>query len=172
MFSYLTGPQFILLIAGCIVGYYALLALYCKRRPQQPAFSTSKQPLSASRSPIMGAPQDLIGAPAPEWEEELEMFLDREPEGNYSIEMLDDDDSILLKEAERVVEEIQKVIDNIASNPPNPEEVFTKIRAIVRQYRIFQNTVYYEAVNNFIAQAVLRDCGIAWTADDLMVLWT
>jgi hypothetical protein len=76
----------------------------------------------------------LIGAPAPEWEEELEMFLEPEAERSFSVEMLEDDDSILLKEAERIVEEIQGVITHIASNLPNPEEVFTRIRAIVRHF--------------------------------------
>jgi hypothetical protein len=79
---------------------------------------------------------------------------------------------MLLKEAERAVEEIQVAINHIASNPPNPEEVFTKIRAIVQQYRIFQNTVYFEAVNGFIAQAVQRDCEIQWSEEDLQVLWS
>jgi hypothetical protein len=45
----------------------------------------------------MGTPDDLIGAPAPEWEEELEMFPEAEAERSYSVEMLEDDDGILLK---------------------------------------------------------------------------
>jgi len=171
MFSYLTGQQFLLLTAGFFALYYGVVALYFRRRPGQPAFSTSSQAVPTAQASIMGTPHDLIGAPAPEWEEELEMFLEGEPEGNYSIEMLEDDDSILLKEAERVVEEIQVAINHIASNPPNPEEVFTKIRAIVRQYRIFENTEYFEAINAFIAQVIGRECAIQWTAEDLLVLW-
>jgi hypothetical protein len=85
--------------------------------------------------------------------------------------MLDDDDNILLKAAERAVEEIQEVVNHIASQPPNPEEVFTKITAIVRQYRIFENTEYFEAINAFIAQTVERECDIQWTRDDLLVMW-
>jgi len=171
MFSYLTGQQFLLLTAGLFALYYGVVALYYRRRSEQPAFSTKTQALPTTGTAIVGTPKDLVGVPAPEWEEELEMFLETEPEGNYSIEMLDDDDSILLKEAERVVEQIQDVITHIASNPPNPEEVFTRIRAIVRQYRIFENTEYFEAVNAFIAQAVQRECEIQWTSDDLLVLW-
>ena len=61
------------------------------------------------------------------------MFLEPEAERSFSVEMLEDD-SILLKEAERVAGEIQDVITHIASNPPNPEDVFTRIRAIVRHF--------------------------------------
>ena len=171
MFSYLTGQQFLLLTAGFFALYYGVIALYYRRRPEQPAFSTNNQAVPNTRTAIIGNPQELIGAPAPEWEEELEMFLEPESGRTYSVEMLEDDDSILLKEAERVVEEIQDVITHIASNPPNPEEVFTKIRAIVRQYRIFENTEYFEAINAFIAQVVGRECGIQWTRDDLLVMW-
>lgn len=171
MFSYLTGPQFLLVIAGVIALYYGVIALYYRRRPEQPALYPQPQMVQTVQGAVRATPLDLIGSPAPDWEEELEMFLEPDPEGYHSIEMLEDDDSILLKEAERVVEEIQVAINHVASNPPNPEEVFTKIRAIVRQYRIFQNTVYFEAVNGFIAQAVQRDCDIKWSEQDLLVLW-
>ena len=171
MFSYLTGQQFLLLTAGFFALYYGVIALYYRRRPQQPAFSTNSQATPNTRTAIIGNPQELIGAPAPEWEEELEMFLEPEAERSYSVEMLEDDDSILLKEAERVVEEVQDVVTQIASNPPNTEDVFNRIRAIFRQYRIFENTEYFEAINAFIAQAVERECDIKWTRDDLMVMW-
>jgi hypothetical protein len=171
MFSYLTGQQFLLITAGSIALYYGVVALYYRRRTEEPAFSTNNPSLPANHTLIVGTAQELIGAPAPEWEEELELFLEPDREGNYGIEMLEDDDSILLKEAESVVEEIQEVVTHIATYPPNPEEVFTKIRAIVRQYRIFQNTEYFEAINAFIAQAVERECDIRCTSDDLLVLW-
>ena len=171
MFSYLTGPQMLLITAGIIALYYGVLALYYRRTIGQPILFQNNPPAATTHATIIGKSQDLIGTSAPEWEEELEIYLERDPEGNYSIEMLDDDDSILLKAAERAVEEIQEVIDHIASNPPNPEEVFTKIRAVVRQYRIFENTEYLEPINAFIAQAVERECDIQWTRDDLQVMW-
>lgn len=161
----------LLITAGFIALYYGVLALYYRRTIGQTVLSRNNPVSSTAQATIMGAPQDGIGAPAPEWEEELEMFLEPEEEGNYSIEMLEDDDTILLKAAETVVEEIQEVVNHIASKPPNPEEVFTKIRAIVRQYRIFENTEYFEAINAFIAQTVERECDIQWTRDDLLVMW-
>jgi hypothetical protein len=89
--------------------------------------------------------------------------------------MVDEDESFLLKSAENVVEQIQFVVDEIAAGPSpypaNPDEVFTKIRAIVSQYRIFENTEYYDAINNFVAVTVQRDCDLALTPDDLKGLW-
>ena len=89
--------------------------------------------------------------------------------------MADEDESFLLKSAENVVEQIQSVVDEIAAGPSpypaNPEEVFTRIRAIVSQYRIFENTEYYDAINNFVAVTVQRDCDLALTPDDLKGLW-
>jgi len=89
--------------------------------------------------------------------------------------MADEDESFLLKSAENVVEQIQSVVDEVAAGPSpypaNPEEVFTKIRAIVSQYRIFENTEYYDAINNFVAVTVQRDCDLTLTPDDLKGLW-
>ena len=89
--------------------------------------------------------------------------------------MADDDETFLLKSAEHVVEQIQTVVDDIAAtpspHPANPEEVFTKIRAIVSQYKVFENTEYYDAINNFVAVTVQRDCDLALTPDDLKGLW-
>jgi len=86
-------------------------------------------------------------------------------------EFADDNDNVLLKEAEKVVEEIQETIDHIASNPPNPEEVSTKINAIVKQYKVFENTEYFEAINSFIAVSIERDCKIRYSKEELVALW-
>jgi len=86
-------------------------------------------------------------------------------------EFADDDDNLLLKEAEKVVEEIQGTIDHIASNPPNPEEVSSKINAIVKQYKVFENTEYFEAINSFIAVSAERDCKIKYSKEEILALW-
>lgn len=83
----------------------------------------------------------------------------------------DQEAGFLLRSAEHVVEQIQDVVDHIASSPANPDEVFTKIRAIVSQYTIFENTEYFDAINNFVAVTVQRDCDLALTPDDLKALW-
>lgn len=120
-------------------------------------------------SPLIDKPIDEpIHQPVPEsaaaaYSDEDDMVMANEEEG------------FLLKSAELVVEQIQSVVDEIAArpnpHPANPEEVFTKIRAIVSQYPIFENTEYYDAINNFVAVTVQRDCDLALTPDDLKGLW-
>jgi hypothetical protein len=113
---------------------------------------------------------ELIARPLEMDGEPLEILLENHPEED-TLEMLEDDDYILVKEAEKVVEQIQVEINHIASNPPNPEEVFSKINSIVRQYRIFENTEYFEPINRFVALAVQRDCNIQWTEQQILALW-
>jgi hypothetical protein len=88
------------------------------------------------------------------------------------LEMTEDEGATtLLKEAEHVVEEIQYVVNNIASYPANPDEVCSKIRAVVSRYRLFIETDYYDAINNFIVVTVERDCDLTLTEEDLTALW-
>ncbi|MDF2191362.1 hypothetical protein [Paraflavitalea sp. CAU 1676] len=99
----------------------------------------------------------------------IERFPD--PEEETFLELLEQKEGILLREAELVVHQIQKTIDNIASNPPNPEEVTSKIRAIVEPYHIFHDTEYYHSINTYIALALERDCQITLTPQELQALW-
>jgi hypothetical protein len=100
---------------------------------------------------------------------------DEEYSDNDPMVMIDEEEGFLLKSAEHVVEQIQAVVDDIVADPSphpaNPDEVFTKIRSIVSEYPIFENTEYYDAINNFVAVTVKRDCDLALTPDDLKGLW-
>lgn len=109
----------------------------------------------------------LIDKPADHPVEQAGYYPEEEPE----FEMIDNQENVLLKEAEKVVEEIQDVVDHIASRPANPEEVFTKIRAIVSQYSFFLETEYYDAINSFVAVTVQRDCDLQLEKEDLKMLW-
>jgi hypothetical protein len=171
MFSNLTGPEFLLIIAGCVAVYYVVLALCYQRRFTNPLLSGKGRILQTVQAGPSGATHELVARPVEIEGEQLEILLEIPPEEESTLEMLDDDDSILVKEAEKVIELIQVEIDHIASNPPNPEELFTKLRNIVRQYRIFENTEYFEPINRYIALAVNRDCDIQWAEQDLLVLW-
>jgi succinate dehydrogenase flavin-adding protein (antitoxin of CptAB toxin-antitoxin module) len=82
-----------------------------------------------------------------------------------------DAESVLMKEAEDTVEKIQTVLDNIASYPANPEEVFSKIQAVVSGQKLFINTEYYDAINHFIMVAVKRDAKIEFTEKEVASLW-
>jgi hypothetical protein len=110
----------------------------------------------------------LIDKPADHPVEQAGIYED---EDDTVYEMVDMEDVTLLKEAEKVVEEIQDVVDHIASYPPDREEVFTKIKAIVCQYRLFMDTEYYDAINSFVAVTVQRDCAINFPLHDLKALW-
>ncbi|GEP97702.1 hypothetical protein [Chitinophaga cymbidii] len=103
----------------------------------------------------------------------VETDLEHEPDtiDEAGFEMLDDADQALLKEAEKVVDKIQDTINHIASAPPNPEEVNSKIRSIVAPYKFLQETEYYDSINTYIALSVERDCGIAFTKSELASLW-
>ncbi|MFD2886897.1 hypothetical protein [Chitinophaga cymbidii] len=95
-----------------------------------------------------------------------------EEDDSGELELVEDDSSILLKEAEAVIDHIAAVIGNIASHPANPAEVFTKIRAIVSQYGIFQNTEFYDAINRYVAVSVERDLALRFTEAELAELWS
>jgi len=171
MFSNITGPQFLLIVGGLIVAYYTVLALFFRRKLVAgliPAKGRSLQSVQATPNTMH---HELIARPLEMDGEPLEILLEKHPDEEDTLEMLEDDDYVLVKEAEKVVEQIQVEINQIASNPPNQEEVFSKINTIVRQYRIFENTEYFEPINRFIALSVQRDCNIQWTEQQILALW-
>jgi len=168
MFSNITGQQFLLLSATLIAIYYIIIGLVFRKKIGQlfPEKRMSRPVLSSVSMDRL----ELIGRPAVQTALATEVFIEKEEDPD-TIERIEDNDTILGKEAEKVVEEIQETLHHIASLPPNPEEVFTKITAIVRNYQIFKNTEYFEPINRFIALAVSRDCQMEWTEPELLALW-
>ncbi|RPE13175.1 hypothetical protein EGT74_06490 [Chitinophaga lutea] len=92
-------------------------------------------------------------------------------DGEDVLEPADTTGDYLLKAAENVVEKIQEQINHIASDPPNPEEVHSKIRAILVKYSIFHHTDYYEAINTYISVSVERDLDLRLTKAEIESLW-
>src|ERR1039457_4201786 len=125
-------PQFaIVLIAICV--YFSILVIAKSKGLLSFANNVKVQAapdtlLSSDLLPLIEKPFNLVTGGASNTTE-----TDLAGEG---WEFSDDNDNLLLKEAEKVVEEIQGTINHIASNPPNPEEVSSKINAIVKQYKI------------------------------------
>ena len=171
MFTIMTGRAFLILVAACILLYYIVLTRYYDRYSSKLLFKGKGPLLHRVQADPFGEGHELVARPVEIEGEALEILLNTQLEDEGTLEMLDDDDSILVKEAEKVIELIQDEVNHVASNPPNPEELFTKIRSIVRQYRIFENTEYFEAINRYIALVVNRDCDIQWSEEDLLVLW-
>ena len=161
--------------AAILLTVYGLVAVLAYRKR---LFAILSRPSSRMQMKGSGLAADhyfgpLIDKPADHPTEQARLTVNAtNTSDDVDIQMIDDEPcSFLLKEAEWVVEQIQEVVDHITSRPANPDEVFTKIRAIVSQYTLFENTEYYEAINNFVAVTVQRDCDLALTADDLKALW-
>lgn len=92
-------------------------------------------------------------------------------EEEFPLEFVEDEASTLLKEAEKVVENVQEVVNHIASSPANKDEVTSKIKNILSNYSIFHNTEYFDAINSFIQVTVERDCSIQLSREELIALW-
>lgn len=155
-----------IVVAIVFAAYYFLLLKYGLFKPaiQSTSGSVKETP---SILPIIG-PAVSSGSAMPlppSVEAPVINFEDME------IEFIEDESNILLKEAERVVERIQQTLDHIATNPPNPEEVTSKIRALVVPYQIFLDTEYYDSINTYISLAVERDCSIKLSPDELKAMW-
>ena len=171
MFTIMTGRAFLILVAACILLYYIVLTRYYEKYSSKLLLKGKGPLLHRVQANSSGEVHELVARAVEIEGEELEILLDSHPGDESNMEMLDDDDGILVKEAEKVIELIQEVVNHVASHPPNPEELFTKIRSIVGQYRIFENTEYFEAINRYIAVVMNRDCDIQWSEEDLLVLW-
>lgn len=159
------GTVIFVVVIMC-AAYYLILSRFGIFRPAMESAPANPN-LAPNILPIIGTTADVDpGMALPPKVDSKQINLDE-----MEIEFIEDAQNILLKEAERVVEQIQDTIDHIASNPPNPEEVTTKIRTLVLPYQIFLDTEYYDSINTYIALAVERDCAIKLSADELKALW-
>jgi len=169
MISKLNWTDFLTIMMGILAVYYWIVF-----RNKRNAFASipnnkSDQTLQFSR-PFANDLPELIEKPIDN-NYDLSIALENEIAEDMLFELAEDEDSLLLKEAEILVSKIQAIVVHIASNPPNPTEVFTKIKAVVSQYKLFENTEYYDAINNFITITVDRDCGIEFSREELVQLW-
>lgn len=168
--GYFEGMETVIIVVAVVCGiYYFLLH---RMGILKPAVQSNASVADASPKP---APNILpiIGAAHVAQEAMALPPSSETPQVDWNdLEMKEEDDSnILLKEAEKIVERIQDTINHIASNPPNHEEVTSKIHALVSPYQIFLDTEYYDSINTYIALAVQRDCSIQLTPDQLKALW-
>ncbi|HVU97753.1 MAG TPA: hypothetical protein VHE34_21160 [Puia sp.] len=168
--------EILLIAAGAVALYLAILAtVFGKKLPALLGRSLRASVSQATATVSHGMPEraveelpPLIDKPADHPAEQAGMF---HPYDDLYSEPIDEGAITLLKSAEHVVEQIQEVVDHIASHPANPDEVCSKIRSIVSHYSFFEDTEYYDAINSFIVVTVQRDCDLALTEDDLKLLW-
>lgn len=183
MFSVLTSSQ-IFTIAIATIAFYGLIIAFVYLRKY---LALSPKPLTV---PVSTSQSSLIGpvisspvmplSPAPVLvqdggddgdEVETDEWFDEFDGPDADLPSTDEQYSTLLKEAERVVEQIQQAVDTVTQRPADPEEVFSKVHAIVSEYNFFFDTDYYDAINRFVAVTVHRDCDIELSEDDLKALW-
>ena len=168
MISKLNWTDFIMIMTALVCLYYWFL--FRNRKKALAAFpGTNGYQAQFSRPTANDFPELIEKSVDNNYD--LSIALENEIAEDMLFELAEDEDSLLLKEAEILVSKIQAIVAHIASNPPNPMEVFTKIKAIVSQYKLFENTEYYEAINNFITITVDRDCGIEFSREELVQLW-
>ncbi len=161
-------PLFALLLFVLTLYYYFNVRKATKKLQAPATLQTPGiQTLQMAKQEFDDFPE-LIDRPIDNTGEQMELYIDTEKDP-LEFEIIENEDSRLLKEVETVVAKIQEVV----SKSPNadPKQVFSQIKSIVSQYRIFENTEYYEAINNFILITVERDCTIHWNKEDMQALW-
>lgn len=143
-----------------------------KKKINPNLFKSKNDPtLQLSQTHSTGYPPALIDRPILEDEEHATITVERGYTEDPKLEMVEDEETALLKAAEIIVEKVQDTVNSLSSTGPNPDDVFTKIRSIVNQYTIFYGTEYFDAINSFIAITVERDCNIRFSKDQLLQLW-
>lgn len=178
MFYNLSTAEIIFVCVGTLGLYLLIMGIaYGKKLvttwgkiPGQPLAQAKSLQATGEAWPNRESLPPLIDKPADHPVEQAGIYQPADDEPAFEI-VEDEGATTLLKEAERVVEQIQDVVNHIASHPANPDEVFSKIRAIVSEYRIFIDTEYFDAINSFVAVTVQRDCDLSLTEEDLKTLW-
>jgi hypothetical protein len=173
MYTHFSLIQLLIITVIGVAAYYAIVSFAFRKKLATAAKKGPQQLQSRSfRRDEEAFPEALIDRPLSRPSEEAYIDLgERVPQEEPEFEWTNDGESVLLKEAENVVEEIQDVVNHIASSPANPEEVFTKIKAIVNHYDLFKGTEYYDAINTFIFITVKRDCNLEFSSKELDMLW-
>lgn len=168
MFSDITSIflLFVLLIV-IIAGIFSF-----GKKKINPGILKPKNPsLQFSQSASTGYPPALIDRPGVDQDDHASISVQRNYTEDPKLEFIEDEETALLKAAEIIVEKVQDAVNSLSSTSPSPGDVFTRIKAIVSQYTIFDGTEYFDAINSFIAVTVERDCNIRFTKDQLLELW-
>jgi hypothetical protein len=143
-----------------------------KKKISPNLFKSKNNPsLQFSQPATSGYPPALIDRPILDQDEHATITRENAYAEDPKIEIIEDEETALLKAAEIIVEKVQDTVTNLASTSPNANDVFTRIKSIVSQYRIFDGTEYFDAINSFISVTVERDCNIKFTKDQLLQLW-
>jgi hypothetical protein len=174
MYNYLTGEGGWMATIALLGICFLIILLWTKRRSFPTLFKDFIPRLLLSKA--TEAPHyfnEIIDIPQEENHErdQSEMASVEESNEDDLMEMVVGAESVLLQEAESVVNELEGVITNFAASPSSEAEMYGKIKSIVSCYSLFQDTEYYEAINNFIRIVVSRECNLKWSDAELHALW-
>ncbi|MDP1763943.1 MAG: hypothetical protein Q8L07_08665 [Sediminibacterium sp.] len=134
-----------ILAATIAYGYY----WFFTKKPQ-PAFATPKQVSFEGLVPAATT-------------EEMELsFEDQWEETNP--ELIEDDETVLLVEAEKLINDIESVVRT-------NQDVYLRLTQLLSGYNLFYNTEYHDAINRFIAVVLKRDCNLELSETELAALW-
>lgn len=161
-----------IVLAGVAVVLCVVIALTKNKNVFASTFKSKEQPsLQLSQTLSGGYPPPLIDRPALYLDENATLTIEKEYTEDPKLEIIEDEESALLKAAEVIVEKIQNTVNSLVSTSPDETVVLSRIKSIVSQYRVFDGTSYFDAINSFIAITVERDCNIRFTKDQLHQLW-
>ena len=164
-------PLILLMIGACLtLAYFIVQSLVARRKLA--VVAPAQMPITGSFNQDFQRPvtNDFITR-AIEPVNEYEIFLSDDVDFHPEWEIVEDERTALLKEAECVVENVQDIVNHIASNPPNEQEVVSKLNALLNRYGLFEQTEYYDAINRFVLITVQRDLGITLEQSTVESLW-
>jgi hypothetical protein len=172
MFQYFNNNFWIFVFAGGAGVFFLSVFIWTKRKIVPSLIKNIVPGFVFSRAPVK--PHffnDIIDIPK---EDDIDEPAYSRAETEYEdeiLEMVGEAESVLLREAEALVDEIERTLQELVSGSNIPETFYDRIRSVVSAYSIFLNTEYYEAINNFIRITADRDCDIKWTDEELHGLW-
>ncbi|MBN8877804.1 MAG: hypothetical protein J0I32_09690 [Sphingobacteriales bacterium] len=163
----------IIVIAAAIIATYYLIIFFAfrKRAMSMLGQTTGRKWNPPIQQNFSAQPHEFIDKPIDHpMEDDVLTLVPRSDEDEPPFEMVEDEETVLLKAAEIVVEKVQDIIDT-SPNPPNHQDIYSKIKNVTGRYQLFRNTEYFDAINSFIAISVERDCGLQFTKQQLLDLW-
>lgn len=135
-----------ILAAAIAYGYYWFLI-----KKHQPAFATPKQVLFEGLVPTAATTEEMELSFEDQWEE-------------TKPELIEDDETVLLFEAEKLINDIESVVRT-------NHDVYVKLKQLLSGFDLFYNTEYHDAINRFITVTLKRDCNIELSETELAALW-
>lgn len=96
-------------------------------------------------------------------EHEIELLYEQPEELGKPL-LLEGDETVLLMEAERIMNDIE----TIAHSKNN---VLENLRSLLSGFNLFYNTDYQEAINRFISGTLKRECSLELPEAEIAALW-